>query len=91
VHADEVVGGALHAARGRKEIGDAGIARMLALERHAQPQQTGAQAERHVQGEPARAGSFVARPERYQACLVPAGFFCDAVQGGGLDRREPGR
>src|ERR1035437_4320263 len=39
VYADKVVGGALHSVRARIDIGDAGIARVLARERQRQPQQ----------------------------------------------------
>jgi len=85
VDAEKVVGGALHSVRARIDIGDAGIARVLARKRQRQPQKPRAKRKREVQRISAAARGFVAAPKRDQAAFLRFRLCHHRAQGPGLD------
>ena len=81
--AHEIVGRALHAGRRGEDIGDAGVAGMIARERNIEPEQPLARGERHMD---AKSGRLVACPQGDEAL----GFLRDRAQLSRLDLGEPG-
>src|SRR5882672_240138 len=84
--AEEVGAGALHAVRGGVDVGDAGIARIVARERHADPEQPGGQGKPEVQRVARAAPGLVAAPERDQAGPARARLSAELAQRGCGDR-----
>ena len=91
MNAKQVVGSALHPAGARVEIGNARVARILARERHAQPEQTCGRRKREVQRVAAVARGLVASPQRHQARLERACFLAHRAQLAWPDRSVEGR
>jgi hypothetical protein len=70
--AEQIGARPLHPARGRVDVGDPGIARVLAWKSRAEPQEPRRKSEREVQRVTGAAPRLVAAPQRDEASLARA-------------------